>query len=123
MIALPGIEACGQGREDRGQWACNATFDEHGDDEDDGGDDHVSRLDILCGLGGIRKDGRESREGGAGMAYEGEGEQEREEGYMRKGAWWSEETREKEEGRHGDRQREGEREQHLKENERERVRN
>ena len=75
--------------------------------------------------GGIRKDGRESREGGAGMTYEGEGEQEREEGYMRKGAWWSEETREKEEGRHGDRQREGkrEREQHLKENERERVRN
>ena len=44
------------------------------------------------------------------MTYEGEGEQEREEGYMRKGAWWSEETREKEEGRHGDRQREGQRE-------------
>ena len=33
------------------------------------------------------------------MTYEGEGEQEREEGYMRKGAWWSEETREKEDGR------------------------
>ena len=59
------------------------------------------------------------------MTYEGEGEQEREEGYMRKGAWWSEETREKEEGRHGDRQREGKRkrEQHLKGNERERARN
>ena len=51
------------------------------------------------------------------MTYEGEGEQEREEGYMRKGAWWSEETREKEEGRHGDRQREGKRERATPERE------
>ena len=40
----------------------------------------------------IKRNGRESKEGGGGMRYEGEGEKEREEGYMRKGEmdWWVE---------------------------------